>query len=344
MAGAISAKGGPTGGDGGFVEVSGEHLSLTGDVDLSATNGVTGTLLLDPDNLTIVHSDTASGSLDGTLGANTQIVYGDHPGFTDTVTDFEINSLDANILLQAVYTIYLNAGAPLTLGANKSFTLQTQAGDIHIGSSITASGTGNIIMQAGTLGSGGKLQLDGDLITDAAKGSITLQADGGISLGVAKLTAATIDLSTITSGGISQSAGGTLNAGTLISSNGVAGDATLTSATNAIGTIGMFNVTGNFALSSAGPLTVGGTLTASSIAISTGGTLTVSNSLIATSAVSLTAGNIAIPGLVSDGGAGITHSDRQRRDNQRDRHADCRNTERQRHERHRTAAGEPDRH
>jgi filamentous hemagglutinin family protein len=306
MAGTISAKGGKNGGDGGFAEVSGEHLSLTGDVDLSATNGVTGTLLLDPDNLTIVHSDTASGSLDGTLGANTQIVYGDHPGFTDTVTDFEINSLDANILLQAVYTIYLNAGAPLTLGANKSFTLQTQAGDIHIGSSITASRTGNIIMQAGTLGSGGKLQLDGDLITDAAKGSITLQADGGISLGVAKLTAATIDLSTITSGGISQSAGGTLNAGTLISSNGVAGDATLTSATNAIGTIGMFNVTGNFALSSTGPLTVGGTLTASSIAISTGGTLTVSNSLIATSAVSLTAGNIAIPGLVSDGGAGIT--------------------------------------
>ena len=177
MAGTISAKGGKNGGDGGFAEVSGEHLSLTGDVDLSATNGVTGTLLLDPDNLTIVHSDTASGSLDGTLGANTQIVYGDHPGFTDTVTDFEINSLDANILLQAVYTIYLNAGAPLTLGANKSFTLQTQAGDIHIGSSITASGTGNIIMQAGTLGSGGKLQLDGDLITDAAKGSITLQAE-----------------------------------------------------------------------------------------------------------------------------------------------------------------------
>ncbi len=306
MAGTISAKGGKGGGDGGFAEVSSEHLSLTGDVDLSAPNGVTGTLLLDPDNITIVHSDTASGSIDGTLGANAQIVYGDHPGGTDTVTDFEINSLDANILLQAVNTIYLNAGAPLTLGANKSFTLQTQAGDIYIGSSITASGTGNINMQAGNLGSGGKLQLNGDQITDAAKGSITLQADGGISLGVARLTAASIDLSTITSGGISQSAGGTLNAGTLISSNGVAGDATLTSATNAIGTIGMFNVTGDFALSSTGPLTVGGTLTASRIAISTGGTLTVSNSLIATSAVSLTAENIEIPGLVSDGGAGTT--------------------------------------
>ncbi len=307
MAGSIRAKGGKNGGDGGFAEVSGKHLSLTGNVDLSAPNGMTGTLLLDPDNLTIMHSDTASGSLDGTLGANTQIIYGDHPGGTDTVTDFEINSLDANVLLQAVDTVTLNSGTPLMLGANRNLTLQTQTGNITIGSSITASGSGNIILQAGTLGSGGRLILSGDLLTDAAKGSIILQADGGISLGAARLTGSTIDLSTMTSGGISQSAGGTLTAGTLISSNGVAGDATLTSATNAIGTIGMFNVTGDFALSDTVPLTVGGTLTASSIAISTGDTLTVSNSLIATGAVSLTAGNIAIPGLVSDGGSGTTN-------------------------------------
>ena len=307
MAGTISAKGGKNAGDGGFAEISGKHLSLTGDVDLPAPNGMTGTLLLDPDNLTIIHSDTASGSLDGTLGANTQIIYGDHPGGTDTVTDFEVNALDANVLLQAVNTITLNSGAPLMLGANKTFTLQTQTGDIRIGSSITAPGAGSIIMQAGTLGSGGRLILNGDLLTDAAKGSIILQADGGISLGAARLTGSTIDLSTMTSGGISQGAGSTLIADTLISSNGVAGDATLTSATNAIGTIGNFNVTGDFALSSTVPLTVGGTLTASSIAISSSDTLTVSNSLIATSAVSLTAGNIAIPGLVSDGGSGTTN-------------------------------------
>ena len=88
VAGTIRAKGGKNGGDGGFAEVSGEHLSLTGDVDLSAPGGITGTLLLDPHNLTIIHSSTASGSLDGTLGANAQIVYGDHHGGTDTVTDF----------------------------------------------------------------------------------------------------------------------------------------------------------------------------------------------------------------------------------------------------------------
>ena len=126
-------------------------------------------------------------------------------------------------------------------------------------------------------------------------------------MGAAKLTGGTIDLSTMTSGGISQSSGGMLTAGTLTSSNGVAGDATLMSGLNDVGTIGVFNATGSFALSNATPLTVGGMLTASNITISTGGTLTVSNSLIATSAVSLTAASIAIPGLVSDGGAGSTN-------------------------------------
>jgi hypothetical protein len=48
MAGTISARGGNLAGDGGFVEVSGATLSLTGIVDLSAPFGQAGTILLDP--------------------------------------------------------------------------------------------------------------------------------------------------------------------------------------------------------------------------------------------------------------------------------------------------------
>ena len=41
MAGTITAKGGPQGGNGGFVEVSGDKgFSLTGAVDVSAPMGV----------------------------------------------------------------------------------------------------------------------------------------------------------------------------------------------------------------------------------------------------------------------------------------------------------------
>ncbi|MEH2255261.1 two-partner secretion domain-containing protein [Nostoc sp.] len=53
--GNISANGGTQAGDGGFVEVSGtKNLNFQGFVDTSATVGKTGTLLLDPTNITIV--------------------------------------------------------------------------------------------------------------------------------------------------------------------------------------------------------------------------------------------------------------------------------------------------
>lgn len=53
-AGAISARGGAQGGDGGFAEVSGKSvLRFTGSADLRAPLGKTGDLLLDPTDITI---------------------------------------------------------------------------------------------------------------------------------------------------------------------------------------------------------------------------------------------------------------------------------------------------
>jgi len=56
--GAIEAKGGPGGGDGGFVETSGKrYLDVNGiRVDTSAPGGTWGSWLIDPDELTIVYS------------------------------------------------------------------------------------------------------------------------------------------------------------------------------------------------------------------------------------------------------------------------------------------------
>src|SRR5208283_2489892 len=52
--GSISARGGALGGDGGFAEVSGKQdLIFNGTVDLRAPRGAMGTLLLDPEDLTI---------------------------------------------------------------------------------------------------------------------------------------------------------------------------------------------------------------------------------------------------------------------------------------------------
>lgn len=61
--GEISAKGGSRSGNGGFVEISGKLLAWHGPVDTSAARGKTGTLLLDPWNVTISTDETQNDTL-----------------------------------------------------------------------------------------------------------------------------------------------------------------------------------------------------------------------------------------------------------------------------------------
>ncbi|NJL85174.1 MAG: hypothetical protein HC886_03090 [Leptolyngbyaceae cyanobacterium SM1_1_3] len=70
--GAIAANGGALAGNGGLVEVSGkDSLVFRGTVDVAAVNGAAGTLLLDPDTLTIIDAADGAGTLDGELTPDT---------------------------------------------------------------------------------------------------------------------------------------------------------------------------------------------------------------------------------------------------------------------------------
>ncbi len=169
--GSISARGGPNGGDGGFVEVSGKHrLAFDATVNTLAPRGKTGTLLLDPDYI-----DVAIG---GVAALNTVDQFADF-GTTVTIAPATINAAATNVMLQANEDItftdpvnMVNLGVGLTALAG---------GLIYVQAPITTN-QGNITLYAGHPSAGGSQPSGSALYVQAAinsnGGNITLRSDG----------------------------------------------------------------------------------------------------------------------------------------------------------------------
>ncbi len=156
FAGTISARGGATSGNGGTVEISsGQHLRLTGGVNVCAPQGACGEILLDPANLSIV----AAGTSDALLHSGDPVLT-----FTDggTTTDATVS---ASVLQQFAGNIHLQATDNITVAANITLSgtpsaaqsLELEAGgNITVNPGITISAEGDITFIAGsTLAPGG---------------------------------------------------------------------------------------------------------------------------------------------------------------------------------------------
>src|SRR5947209_450427 len=184
--GSISARGGSQGGNGGFVETSGNVLQASGRVDTSAPNGTTGNWLLDPLDITI----SANGITLPTCLSLTGICFDDLPGLP---SDISVNTINASLLTTSV-TLQAHRDITLTntdlnlIGGVPGLTFTAQAGNnINLGSfnvtsngvnvtlrandaaSNTASGNGSITSQIGYGGnittSGGNVSLSGFGVT-----------------------------------------------------------------------------------------------------------------------------------------------------------------------------------
>ncbi|MEQ5778448.1 filamentous hemagglutinin N-terminal domain-containing protein [Thalassospira sp. NFXS8] len=229
FAGSISAKGGATGGNGGFAEVSSHKgVKLTGTVDLTALNGDIGTFLLDPDSLTIVAG--AGGSLDGVAGDGTVAENDDNNG-ANTISAGVLEGIagTTNIVLESTGLITVSTDLSLQTTSGHSFTLRstglggitfsdasykivTQGGDIVLqatspGASITnigqlfSNGEGN----PGPVSAGGNItvlaardiQLKGGLYAtgQTTSGNITLTSIAG-SITASSLSGKSAKLST----------------------------------------------------------------------------------------------------------------------------------------------------
>ena len=189
--GTINARGGATSGDGGFVEVSGkENLAFRGDVQIGAANGQGGTLLLDPNTLTIQNTAGTENDLVGTTGndANaTTLAFGEFDTDAATIQNTVINALlavDGNtVILQADLDITINSDAPINNTGGGDLTLQAGR-DIFVNGAITLGGDGILTLSAADAASPSTsttgqivLAATGDLTT--ATGNINLTAGTG---------------------------------------------------------------------------------------------------------------------------------------------------------------------
>jgi len=222
--GVVSAKGGPLGGNGGFVEISGkQNLGFDGAVNLSAALGKLGTVLLDPDDLWIIGSGpdsqkdsvtsqyehylnnpsdfywyngiwvTTAPVITHPLGvildaANIQadvIFSAANVYFTDRRTlTYEKTTVSWGFIRSesrdTITTTYDLNPAKIALQADASLTITATAQIwMPAGSSITASGSGKVSMDASSF------SLQGTIVSES--GNIILTAQNGINLTGAKL-------------------------------------------------------------------------------------------------------------------------------------------------------------
>ncbi len=108
--GAISAKGGAHSGDGGAVEVSGkQNLGFDGKVDTSAAFGTGGSLLLDPDTITIANGSSAPDN--GLFTSDGIILFTDLSATGNpnvTISEAALEALTGSLTLQAQQSITID--------------------------------------------------------------------------------------------------------------------------------------------------------------------------------------------------------------------------------------------
>lgn len=202
--GLASARGGAGGGDGGFVELSGQERlyvpDLAGQVRLSAPRGSSGSLLLDPMNLTIFHG--IGGGIAGTTISDGALAYalanfsvtletsafaGPDPGDITVNGDVSLqwNSahnlkfiadrdfvMDPGAMIEALGSGSLEAEAKRSIRLNSGTTLGTASGNLTLGANLPGTDTpGNFT----------GITLSGATIQATSGGNVTLTGVAGNS-------------------------------------------------------------------------------------------------------------------------------------------------------------------
>ena len=171
MAGVIEARGGPAGGDGGKVEVSGKSaLAFSGTVDTRAPAGKDGELLLDPARIEIVAGTTG---LPANLADATWLASED-PGSQRLGAVDLANLLNTtSVRLQATQEIVVAAAAQINAAPSGPRTLTLQAPAIDVQGAIRSSaGALDVRLEA----PGGKVGIASNADVSLAGGTLAVAA------------------------------------------------------------------------------------------------------------------------------------------------------------------------
>jgi filamentous hemagglutinin family protein len=295
--GSVSARGGPQGGDGGFIETSGKRLlDVTQAADAAAPLGKGGTWLLDPYNVSIgssgvgglvgnvftpseVTSSISASTISAALsqGANVVIETGDSfsPGYggniSVTAPIFKTGGSAATLTLRAANDIYINDH--ITSDPGFPLNLSLQAGgrtDFNLSAPVTIDLAGGALTS--TAGYGGNYSWSG---------SIKL-SNGALTINNAVVNVRELELS-----------GGSLG-----------GSANVSVSNSFTQTGGVINKTGSLSINQASGALALGNITVGSLSATANGNIlqTPSSSLVISGATNLTAtgGNITLEELGND--------------------------------------------
>ncbi|MGE0415931.1 MAG: filamentous hemagglutinin N-terminal domain-containing protein [Acetobacteraceae bacterium] len=254
MNGTVQARGGSQGGDGGSVELSGGRIgSTTGQVDVGAPAGRQGSILLDPDVLTIVDATSGSGSQDATFSVTSGTIAAGDPSIPpDTISNGVLNAFTGDVVLQANQSILVQGNVGLNRTTGQSLLLQA-GGTIVVETGIVLSASGNVTLATGGAGGGTPpaaqpaplISVLGTVMSGSGTVSLLGGIDGTVSVAAAGLVSAPLAALTTTGAG-SIAVDGTVSGAT---------SATLASGTGGVSlNNGAVLTGGTIAIQAAGPI------------------------------------------------------------------------------------------
>ncbi|MGR3270568.1 beta strand repeat-containing protein, partial [Thalassococcus profundi] len=194
FSGSIGARGGDTGGDGGFVEVSGKQvLAFSGLVDTRAPQGRSGTLLLDPVDVTIQDIDPTTPGYEDSDGN-----FGPDGTFTAGTSVINVNDLEVNLEMGDVV---VSTGTPGDgRGGAGNITVDAPI-DWLLASTLTLNSNNNIDVNQPVTSPSGSLVL-------TAPGNISFFTGADVTVG--SLSATATNLSVATADVVENGGGGTV--------------------------------------------------------------------------------------------------------------------------------------